>query len=76
MNFIELLISTLSGWVWGPPMLALLVGTGLYLTVILRGMQFRALPHALRLIWHKEHGGDGDRNSFQIAAVVVSAPHC
>ena len=43
---IELLIATLSGWVWGPPMLALLVGTGLYLTILLRGMQFRALPHA------------------------------
>ena len=30
-------------------MLILLVGTGLYLTIILRGMQFRALPHALWL---------------------------
>ena len=29
MNSIELLIATLSGWVWGPPMLALLVGAGL-----------------------------------------------
>ena len=32
MQSIESLISTLSGWVWGPPMLILLVGTGLYLT--------------------------------------------
>ena len=73
MNFIESLISTLSGWVWGPPMLALLVGTGLYLTVILRGMQFRALPHALRLIWHKEHAGDGDISHFAALMTALAA---
>ncbi len=73
MASIELLISTLSGWIWGPPMLALLVGTGLYLTVILRGMQFRALPHALRLIWHKEHAGDGDISHFAALMTALAA---
>jgi AGCS family alanine or glycine:cation symporter len=73
MESIELLISTLSGWVWGPPMLALLVGTGLYLTVILRGMQFRALPHALRLIWHKEHGTEGDISHFAALTTALAA---
>ena len=73
MNFIELLISTLSGWIWGPPMLALLVGTGLYLTVILRGMQFRVLPHALRLIWQKEHGSDGDISHFAALMTALAA---
>ena len=73
MASIELLISTLSGWVWGPPMLVLLVGTGLYLTIILRGMQFRALPHALRLIWHKEHAGDGDISHFAALMTALAA---
>jgi alanine or glycine:cation symporter, AGCS family len=73
MKSIELLISTLSGWVWGPPMLALLVGTGLYLTVILRGLQFSALPHALRLIWHKEHVGDGDISHFAALMTALAA---
>jgi len=73
MDFLEQLISTLAGWVWGPPMLALLVGTGLYLTVILRGMQFRALPHALRLIWHKEHAGDGDISHFAALMTALAA---
>jgi AGCS family alanine or glycine:cation symporter len=54
-------------------MLALLVGTGLYLTVILRGMQFRALPHALRLIWHKEHAGDGDISHFAALMTALAA---
>ena len=73
MEQIEALIATLSGWVWGPPMLALLVGTGLYLTVILRGMQFRALPHALRLIWHKEHATDGDISHFAALMTALAA---
>jgi AGCS family alanine or glycine:cation symporter len=73
MASIELLISTLSGWIWGPPMLVLLVGTGLYLTVILRGMQFRALPHALRLIWRKEHAGDGDISHFAALMTALAA---
>ena len=35
--------------VWGPPMLILLVGTGIYLTVVLRGLQFSTLLPALHL---------------------------
>ncbi|MGV1100101.1 alanine/glycine:cation symporter family protein [Thiovibrio sp. JS02] len=73
METFEQLISTLSGWIWGPPMLALLVGTGLYLTIILRGMQFRALPHALRLIWHKEHASDGDISHFAALTTALAA---
>jgi AGCS family alanine or glycine:cation symporter len=73
MEAIELLISTLSGWVWGPPMLALLVGTGLYLTVLLRGMQFTALPHALRLIWDKEQAGEGDISHFAALMTALAA---
>lgn len=73
MHTLELLIATLSGWVWGPPMLILLVGTGLYLTVILRGMQFRALPHALRLIWLKEHASDGDISHFAALMTALAA---
>lgn len=38
-------VGRLSGWVWGPPLLVLLVGTGLYLTFLLRGLQFRELGH-------------------------------
>ncbi|OKY76021.1 MAG: sodium:alanine symporter family protein [Desulfobulbaceae bacterium DB1] len=73
MATIELLISTLSGWIWGPPMLILLVGTGLYLTILLRGMQFRALPHALRLIWHKELGTEGDISHFAALMTALAA---
>lgn len=73
MASIEALISTLSSWVWGPPMLILLVGTGLYLTIILKGMQFRALPHAFRLIFHKDHGHEGDISHFAALMTALAA---
>ncbi|MCE1225507.1 MAG: sodium:alanine symporter family protein [Geobacteraceae bacterium] len=73
MQIIEALIATLSNFIWGPPILALLVGTGLYLTVILRGVQFRALGHAFALIWHKEHAGDGDISHFAALMTALAA---
>lgn len=73
MQSIESLISTLSGWVWGPPMLILLVGTGLYLTFLLRGLQFRALGHAFRLILEKDHGHEGDISHFGALMTALAA---
>jgi AGCS family alanine or glycine:cation symporter len=70
---IEALVATLSNFVWGPPMLALLVGTGLYLTVLLKGLQFRVLPQAFRLIFHKEHHGEGDISHFAALMTALAA---
>jgi AGCS family alanine or glycine:cation symporter len=73
MEMIEKLVATLSGIVWGAPMLVLLVGTGLYLTIILRGMQFWALPHALKLIFHKESDGEGEISHFAALMTALAA---
>jgi len=73
MEFIENIISTLSGIVWGVPMLILLVGTGIYLTIILKGMQFWALPHALKLIFHKESDGEGEISHFAALMTALAA---
>ena len=73
MNSIETLIATLSGWVWGPPMLTLLVGTGLYLTILLKGLQFRVLPLAFRMIFHKDHGHHGDISHFAALMTALAA---
>lgn len=73
MQELEKLIAALSSFVWGPPMLTLLVGTGLYLTVILKGMQFRALPHAFKLIWSKDHGHEGDISHFAALMTALAA---
>jgi len=73
MEFLESIISTLSSIIWGPPMLILLVGTGIYLTIILKGMQFWALPHALKLIFHKEHNGEGEISHFAALMTALAA---
>ena len=54
----------LSGIVWGPWLLILLVGTGVLLTIRLRGIQFRCLVYALRLAFSKERDGKGDISHF------------
>lgn len=73
-NFTALL-DQISGFVWGPPLLLLLVGTGLYLTLILGFLQFRALPFALKqtFISHKQHDHDGDVSHFGALMTALSA---
>lgn len=73
MQALEQFIATLSGWVWGPPMLTLLVGTGLYLTILLKGMQFRALPHAFRLIFSGNKNDVGDISQFAALMTALAA---
>lgn len=73
MEFLSHWVSVLSGWVWGPPMLILLVGTGLYLTVMLKGLQFRALGHALKLVFHKEDKAEGDISHFAALTTALAA---
>lgn len=67
------LISSASGFIWGVPMLILLVGTGIYLTIILRGMQFWALGHAFKLIFKKEENAKGDISNFQALMTALAA---
>lgn len=67
------IISCLSGIVWGPPMLILLVGTGIYLTFILKGMQFRVLPHAFKLILSKDDNEAGDISHFAALMTALAA---
>ena len=59
------LITTVNGLAWGPPMLALLLGTGLYLTFGLRFMTWLRVPQAFRLLLRGRSGqGEGDITPF------------
>lgn len=64
-----------SSWVWGPPLLVLLVGTGLYLSVLLRGLQFRELGRSLylALVVRKEEGAEGDISHYQALMTALAA---
>ena len=69
----EQFISTLSNIVWGPPVLVLLIGTGLFLTIMLKGLQFTRLPYALKLAFskHQDNNSKGDISHFQ---ALMTAP--
>ncbi|MCP5419053.1 MAG: sodium:alanine symporter family protein [Gammaproteobacteria bacterium] len=74
-NFLDI-VNTIDGFVWGPPLLILLVGTGLYLTIILRGLQFRRLVYSLWLALIKRHektDQPGDISHFQALMTALSA---
>jgi len=68
--------STLNGWVWGPVTMILLMGTGLYLTILLRGVQFRWLGKALRevlgKVFTKTHA-EGTVTPFQAVATALAS---
>lgn len=63
------------GWVWGLPLLILLIGIGIYLTIVLRGLQFRYLPYALKLAFGPQHAeeGKGDITHFQSLMTALAA---
>jgi len=69
------IVNAVSAQVWGPPMLVLLVGTGLYLTFLLKGVQFRAIFHSLYLAFvkRKEEGAEGDISHFQALMTALAA---
>lgn len=58
--------------VWGPPLLILLVGTGIYLSTRLGFLQIIRLPKAFKLIFTKSDG-EGDISSFAALATALAA---
>ena len=69
-------LGTVSGVVWGPYLLIpLLLLTGLYLTLRLRGLQFTQLWHSLylALVVRKERGAEGDISHFQALMTALAA---
>lgn len=66
MEYFDQILSQIRDWVWSAPLLILLTGTGLYLTIILRGMQFRYLGYALKQVFIPSRSGAvGDISQFE-----------
>ena len=66
------LLETIQTFVWGPPTLVLLMGTGLYFTYKLRGIQICKFPRALKSIFEKEEGA-GDVSPFATLCTTLAA---
>lgn len=67
----------LNGILWGPFMLTLVVGIGLYFTIVLKGIQFTQFSRACREIWRKIRFVDdkdkGDISPFQALTTAIAS---
>jgi AGCS family alanine or glycine:cation symporter len=69
-------VGAVSNVVWGPPLLILLVGTGIYLTIRLSFLQFSTLPYALKLAFSKnkqDKKSEGDISHYQALMTALAA---
>lgn len=76
MELIHHYVALLNGLVWGPPMLILILGTGLFLMVALKGMPLLRILMGFRLMWGGRVKGDeatGDVSPFQALMTCLSA---
>lgn len=75
MNF----LTVIDNFVWGPPMLIVLVGTGIFLTIRLGGPQFKHSSYAWKLIFSgmakkdKSEKNEGEITPFQALTATLSA---
>lgn len=74
MDNINQILTTASSWVWGPAMLILLLGTGLFLTIRLRFLPLRNLFYAFGLLWKgRKSTAKGDITPFGALMTAMAA---
>ncbi len=75
MEALHAMIGAVNGFVWGPVMLVLILGTGLYLTLGLRFLPIRHIADGFRLIWQgrKEDKQEGEISPFNALMTSLSA---
>ena len=66
-------LNAFNSFVWGPPLMILLIGTGIMLTIRLGLLQVVKLPKALSLIFSARNNGSGDVSSFQALCTALAA---
>lgn len=68
------IIHTINSWVWGPVMLILILGTGVYLSLGLRFVTIRKIPAAFALLFQgRKAGGEGEISPFGALMTALSA---
>ena len=76
MDFSEF-VGFLNGIAWGPWMLILLVGTGVYMSVRLGFLQFRKFGYAMKntigKVFTKQQAGKGEVTPFQAVTTALAA---
>ena len=67
------ILNAIDSFLWGVPLITLLVGTGILLTIRLSLIQVVQLPRALGLILRAKNRGAGDISSFKALCVALAA---
>ena len=71
---INSILGAIDDFVWGLPLIILILATGIFLTVILKGVQFSQLKFAISSIFRKsEKGEGGELSSFKALCTALSA---
>ncbi|CAN7145692.1 sodium:alanine symporter family protein [Pseudomonas sp. LjRoot71] len=76
MEFINTLVNQLNGLVWGPPMLVIILGTGLFLMLRLKFMPLSKIGAGFKLMWQGRQKGDaasGEISPFQALMTCLAA---
>ncbi|MFP6847229.1 MAG: sodium:alanine symporter family protein [Pseudomonas sp.] len=76
MEFINTLVNQLNGVVWGPPMLVMILGTGLFLMLRLKFMPLSKIGAGFKLMWQgrkKDDAESGEISPFQALMTCLAA---
>ena len=71
---ISIVLTTIDDFVWGIPLIVLILSVGIYLTIRLKGLQITKMPMAIRHIRDNEKTGEhGEVSSFGALCTALSA---
>lgn len=73
MEAFNIIVEKIDDFVWGIPLISLILICGIILTIRLGGVQFRRLGTALKYMVTKEDGGKGEVSSFSALCTALSA---
>lgn len=68
------ILTQIDNWVWGLPLIIMILVVGIFLTIRVKGLQIRLLPRALKELFRNEKSGtDGEVSSFAALCTALSA---
>ena len=73
MEQLSKIVDKVDGYVWGTPLIVLILAVGIYLTVRVRFLQVKHLPKALKFMVKNEEDGVGEVTSFGALCTALSA---
>ena len=73
MDTLNSILNTIDSYVWGIPLIVVILFVGLLLTIRLGGLQVVNLPNAIRFMLHNEKNGEGEVSSFGALCTALAA---